>query len=223
MVKSSVVGLLLSGGLDSSILLHHLLEGDSRVQPFYIRCNLFWQTDELLALQLYLSEVAEPGLAPLVILDLPLTDVYEEHWSVTGQGVPASDSPDQAVFLPGRNALLTIKAAIWCQLHGINELALATLHSNPFPDATPQFVQEFASVLKMALSSELRIVLPFAQFDKRRVMEMGTHLKLERTFSCIAPVRSQHCGECNKCAERQAAFRLIGVDDLTVYVHDKSK
>ena len=35
--------------------------------------------------------------------------------------------PDEAVFLPGRNALLTIKAALWCQMHGINELAVATL------------------------------------------------------------------------------------------------
>ena len=33
------IGLLLSGGLDSSILLGHLLAHGRRVQPFYIRCQ----------------------------------------------------------------------------------------------------------------------------------------------------------------------------------------
>lgn len=223
MSASSDVGLLLSGGMDSCILLHQLLERGSKVQPFYIQSGLFWQTDEQCALAHYLSDMAQGRLARLVVLDLPLADVYDEHWSVTGRGVPDEDSPDQAVFLPGRNALLVIKAAIWCQLHGIHELTLATLGSNPFPDATAQFCQEFASVLKMALSSDLRIVEPFAQLDKRQVMQLGRNLPLERTFSCIAPVEGQHCGECNKCFERQAAFRLIGADDKTIYSRHGAK
>jgi len=37
------------------------------------------------------------------------------------------------------------------------------------------------------------------------------------TFSCIAPVDGLHCGRCNKCAERAAAFRLTGTDDPTPY------
>ncbi len=107
----------------------------------------------------------------------------------------------------------------WCQLHGIRELALATLSSNPFPDATPQFFQHFETALSTALSSELRFIRPFSHLEKRQVMELGHGLPLELTFSCVAPIRDQHCGECNKCAERQAAFRLARTDDKTVYVN----
>ena len=84
---------------------------------------------------------------PLVVLDLPVDDLYGDHWSITGDGVPDVRSADDAVYLPGRNALLLVKAAIWCRLHGIGELALAVLRSNPFADATPEFFAEFESAI----------------------------------------------------------------------------
>ena len=85
-------------------------------------------------------------------------------------------------------------------------VALAPLGSNPFPDATDEFFAEFESALNRATASRLRIVRPFATFSKRHVMELGRDYPLNLTFSCIAPQGSLHCGECNKCAERQAAF-----------------
>lgn len=214
---NSTVGLLLSGGLDSCILLGHFLKTGRYVQPFYIRCGLFWETDELRTAQTYLSALEQPRLSPLVILVLPLSDVYQKHWSVTGQDVPAWDSPDQAVFLPGRNALLAIKAAIWCQLHQIRELALAVLNSNPFPDATPQFFEELESVLVTALGTEFQLLRPFGQLNKQQVMELGSDFPLELTFSCIAPIGGRHCGKCNKCVERQRAFKLVSKPDRTEY------
>jgi 7-cyano-7-deazaguanine synthase len=42
-------------------------------------------------------------------------------------------------------------------------------------------------------------------------------MPLELTFSCIAPAGSLHCGQCNKCAERQRAFRLSSMPDPTRY------
>ena len=40
--QSTTIGVLASGGLDSSILLAHLLGQGDRVQPFYIRKGLYW-------------------------------------------------------------------------------------------------------------------------------------------------------------------------------------
>ena len=45
--NDGTVGLLLSGGLDSSILLGHLLGKGRRVQPFYVRSHLLWEEAEL--------------------------------------------------------------------------------------------------------------------------------------------------------------------------------
>jgi len=214
---ASTTGVLLSGGLDSSILLATLLDQGCRVRPFYVRTQLAWEPEELLAVRRWLEALFSPRLDELVLLDLPLEDLYQDHWSVTGRNAPGRATADDAVYLPGRNALLVIKAALWCQLHGIEQLALGVLKSNPFADATPAFFDQFESALNCGSARPLRIVRPFARLSKRQVMERGRDLPLELTFSCIAPVGGLHCGRCNKCAERRAAFRLIDAEDPTEY------
>jgi 7-cyano-7-deazaguanine synthase len=221
--QNGTIGLLVSGGLDSSILLAQLLKQGRRVQPIYVRCDLYWQPAELAALERFLLAVASPRLEKLVTFHLPLADVYDRHWSITGKAVPGADTPDEAVYLPGRNALLIIKAALWCQLNGISELALAPLGSNPFPDATAEFFREFSAVLNRATNGDLQIARPFAELHKQQVMELGRGYPLELTFSCIAPVDGLHCGVCNKCAERQTAFRQAGMEDPTRYARTGSK
>lgn len=211
------LGLLVSGGLDSGILLGHSLERGRTVQPFYVRAGLFWEREEQRAVERLLAHFSGPRLRPLVVFDQPLADVYGDHWSVSGRAVPDAATPDEAVYLPGRNALLLIKAAVWCRLNGVQELALAPLHSNPFPDAGPEFFTSFETALNIAVGGRLRIVRPFAELHKREVMQLGARFPLELTFSCIAPQRGLHCGVCNKCAERRQAFRVIDAVDPTRY------
>jgi 7-cyano-7-deazaguanine synthase len=211
------IGLLFSGGLDSAILLGKLVNDGGRVQPFYVRSQLVWEPAELAAVRRYLKRLAGLPVEKLVTLDLPLADLYEDHWSLTGRHPPDASTADEAVYLPGRNALLVIKAALWCQLHGIEQLALGVLGSNPFADAKPDFFGSLQTALGCGPDGRLRIVRPFARLNKQQVMPLGDDLPLELTFSCIAPIDGLHCGRCNKCAERRAAFRLVGREDLTRY------
>jgi 7-cyano-7-deazaguanine synthase len=169
------------------------------------------------SLERYLDAVAVQQLEPLAVLDLPLADVYGDHWSITGRNIPEAGTTDEAVFLPGRNAVLTMKAALWCQMHGIEELAIATLRSNPFEDASASFFDRLGEVLSGMRRRRIRLVRPFGELEKWEVMELGRTFPLHLTFSCIAPRDRAHCGQCNKCAERQAAFRRISIKDPTEY------
>lgn len=212
------IGLLLSGGLDSAILLGRLLAEGHHVQPFYVRAHLGWESQELLAARRLLDALTSPQLAELVVLEMPVEDLYgAAHWGLTGRNVPGAASPDEAVYLPGRNAILLIKPALWCQMHGIEELALAVLESNPFGDATPEFFCDLAEALTRATGRPIRFLRPFADMSKRQVMEQGRGLPLDLTFCCLAPIDGLHCGTCNKCIERRSAFEAIGLDDPTVY------
>ena len=47
-----------------------------------------------------------PGLGALEVLEMPVQDLYGDHWSLTGVDPPGRESPDEAVYLPGRNLLL---------------------------------------------------------------------------------------------------------------------
>jgi 7-cyano-7-deazaguanine synthase len=217
------VGLLLSGGVDSAILLDQLLARGSRVVPFYVRTGCVWEECELTAVGRFLTAVAQENLAELVQLDMPLGDLYSDHWSITGENVPDETTSDEAVFLPGRNPLLLIKPVLWCQMHGIGQLAIGTLENNPFGDATPEFFAQFEEMIRRATSDDVQVVRLFQQLSKQRVMELGRHLPLALTFSCLSPRDGLHCGECNKCAERRAGFRRVGMNDRTRYAADSAR
>jgi 7-cyano-7-deazaguanine synthase len=217
--ESTVPGIavLVSGGLDSAILAVDLLGEYARVFPLYVRFGLRWETVELAYLRRFLDAVARPGLEPLAILDEPVAGVYGRHWSLGDSEVPDAETPDEAVYLPGRNLFFLTKGAVWCRLRSIERLALGCLGSNPFPDSTPQFFEQMEAVVNRAMDGRLRIVRPYDGMGKTDVLSRGRHLPLEFTFSCLHPSDGRHCGACNKCAERQKGFRVARIPDPTDY------
>jgi 7-cyano-7-deazaguanine synthase len=213
----ATLAVLVSGGLDSAILLGEALRDAAAAHPLYVRHGLFWEPAELDHLRRFLDVVACPALRPLRVLEMPVADLYGNHWSLTGRGVPGADSPDEAVFLPGRNVLLLAKAMLWCHLHGVPAVALAPLEGNPFPDATPAFFAAYQDVVNRGIGGTVRVLRPYAGLTKVEVLCRGRGLPLGRTFSCIRPAGGRHCGRCNKCAERRRAFADAGLADPTEY------
>jgi 7-cyano-7-deazaguanine synthase len=213
------VAVLASGGLDSAVLTAEFLGEGRVVQPIYIRFGLAWEHTEEAHLQRFLDTLPNPGLRSLVTLDLPVADTYGSHWSLSADDVPDADTPDEAVYLPGRNLLLLAKSSIWCALHGYPVIALGTLKGNPFADSSREFFGDVEALVQTALDHRLEIATPFSELDKAEVLERGRQLQLQHTFSCIDPTAGVHCGRCNKCAERQHAFADASIDDVTTYAN----
>lgn len=212
---------LVSGGVDSAVLTVDLATRFPRVFPIYVRFGLRWEPVELECLRRFLDAVGETrrGLMPLTVLDEPIAQVYGDHWSgAGGPAVPGSETPDEAVYLPGRNVLLAAKSSVWCRLRGVETLAFGTLAANPFPDSTEAFFHDLESVLNRALGGRLRIVRPYAGMSKSEVLRRGAGLPLHLTLSCLDPAPpARHCGACNKCEERRRAFARAGLADATDY------
>lgn len=200
---------LVSGGLDSCVMLAELAKRYRQVYPLYIRHGLRWENAELQHLRRFLRAARLPGLQPLTVLRLPVGDLYGPHWSTTGQKVPGSRTPDAAVYLPGRNLLMLATAAVFCAPRQINTIAVGSLGHNPFPDATPAFFRHVAAAAGEAMNARLRIIAPFRSLTKEQVIRRGRGLPLHMTFSCLNPRRGKPCGRCNKCAERQRAFLAV--------------
>lgn len=216
--RSRPIGVLVSGGLDSAVLVRRLLRSGRRIQPLYVRCGLAWEAAELTWLRRLLRALHSPRLAPLVVLELPLRSMYGRHWSLTGRGVPGSRSADTAVYLPGRNALLLTHAAVYCAQRGIATIALGLLKGNPFADASPAFLRRMAGCLSQALGRPIRILAPLRHLTKVQLVRSARGVPLSLTFSCLAPrlpagrqVAWRACGRCNKCAERRRAFQRAGM------------
>lgn len=209
---------LLSAGLDSVVLA----ASEARrapVQPVYVSSGLAWEDEELAALDRLLATSPLSRLPPLARLTFPVQDLYPpSHWALRGDP-PAFDTPDEDVYLVGRNIVLLTKAAIYCARHGIGRIALGPLAGNPFPDATPEFFAAMARALSLGLAHEIVVATPLAWMKKSDVIHLGRELgvPLELTLSCMKPRSGQHCGRCSKCRERRDAFHEAGVEDPTEY------
>ena len=218
------VAVLCSGGLDSCVLLIDLARRTGRAVPLFVRAGHPWEGAERAALGRFLDVVAEPAVAPLRDLALPMGDVYGAHWSMSGQGAPGWAAPDEAVELRGRNLVLLSKALVAAAIEGWPTVAMGSLAGNPFPDATPHFFAAIAAVGSEALRSSLAVVAPYRELSKSDVIRRGADLPLELTLSCLRPTADgMHCGDCNKCRERVEAFAAANVADRTRYVRSGAR
>ncbi len=222
---------LLSGGLDSAVLVaDEAVSGE--VCPVYVSVGLAWEAAERAIVSSFLARAPLNGRArPLVSLGVDMQDIYAAtHWAMEGRP-PAYHTPDEDVYLPGRNVVLLGKAAVYCAAVKIERLVIGTLAHNPFPDATPDFRGAMARALSLGLDWPLTIDAPYANTEKAEVIRRGAALGVpfELTLSCMNPpsfesaIRNQqsaiHCGLCSKCRERHDAFVDAGIPDPTTYAN----
>lgn len=217
---------LFSGGLDSAVLLaEEATRGE--VQPIYVSAGLAWEAAERAFVEAFLADRAVFGrLRPLASLTVDMRDVYPAtHWAVEGRP-PGYHTPDEEVYLPGRNIVLLGKAGVYCAAEQIDRIVVGTLAHNPFPDATMEFRSAMSRTLSLGLGRSLRIDAPLASSGKAEVIRWGIALgvPLALTLSCMNPIGSnglplaRHCGVCSKCRERHDAFLEADVADPTTYV-----
>lgn len=210
---------LFSCGLDSAVLLAQAA-AQAPAQPVYVSAGLAWEATELACAERLLRAAPFNGaVLPLVKLSVDMRDVYPPtHWAVRGEA-PAFDTPDEDVYIEGRNLVLLAKAAVYMARARLTRILLGTLAGNPFPDATPEFFARMSSALSTGLDAPIAIAAPLAALHKADVIRAGAALGVpfELTLSCMQPVGGRHCGRCSKCRERRDGFVEAGITDPTAY------
>jgi len=223
------ISVLFSGGLDSAVLVAEAAGStaasagqarDTRVVPIYISVGFAWEDEErAMARRLFAAPPFAGAVEPMVELRFDMRDIFPAtHWAVRGEP-PAFDTPDEDVYLDGRNVILLSKAAVYMSRHDMSRVLIGPLAGNPFPDATPSFFAAMARALSLGLAHPIAIEAPFAALHKSEVIRKGVELgvPLELTLSCMQPKDGLHCGRCSKCRERRDAFREAEVADPTAY------
>ena len=231
-MSEKYTAVLFSAGLDSAVLLADALArrapGET-VQALHISVGFAWEAEErAMAARLFACPPLAGRIDPPVMLSFDMRDIFPEtHWAVRGTP-PAFDTPDEDVFLDGRNVILTSKAGVFIARHALHtpaRLLIGTLAGNPFPDATPDFLVAQSRALSSGLDLPLAVEAPFSALHKsdviRRAVALGVPLEL--TLSCMQPSDGLHCGKCSKCRERRDAFREAAVTDPTAYRHRPSR
>src|SRR5215510_16094645 len=163
---------LFSSGLDSAVLAASEAQ-TSEVHPLYVSTGLAWEREELAAVDRLLAAPVYAGVAPIAQLTFTVTDLYPPtHWAMRGTP-PAFDTPDEDVYLTGRNIILLSKAGVYCAQRKIARIAIGPLAGNPFPDATPEFFTSMSRTLSLGLAHDIVIDAPFVTMHKSDVIRLG--------------------------------------------------
>ena len=211
---------LFSGGLDSTVLVYHLIKEKVDLKLLSIDYGQRHQKEITSS-----TQIAEYLGLPHFVLSLPSLGQLLGGSALTDQkiilpkGHYAEDSMKTTV-VPNRNMILLSLAAghaISIKFDTVAYAAHAGDHTI-YPDCRPEFADSMAHALTLADWNCINLLRPFVNWSKADLVKHGMQMGVpfEKTWSCYAGGKF-HCGKCGTCVERKEAFELVGLSDPTQY------
>jgi len=215
---------LLSGGLDSSVLLHEVRRrlggaGDLHALSFD------YGQKHARELEMARAQARAANAASHRVVDISFFK------ALTAGGSALTDAsiavPDLAslsdaqlaqppTYVPNRNMVLLALAAAAAEAAGIADVFYGAQKQDRYGywDCTPEFVERLNATLALNRGKPVRVQAPFADLSKADIVRLGVRLNVDfsLTWSCYRGVPPA-CGTCPTCVERAAAFREAGVSD----------
>lgn len=212
--------LILSGGMDSTTLLYHMLADKHEVACLGVNYGQRHAKELTFAERLCRDlevpwEVADLSkIKPLLAGSSQTSDdlaVPEGHYA---------EESMKLTVVPNRNMLMLSLAGAWAISRKADVIAYAA-HAGDhaiYPDCRPEFVDALDKTFALADWHQVKILRPFINMTKADIVLRGSHLGVpfEKTWSCYKGL-DRHCGLCGTCRERREAFQLAGVADPTGY------
>lgn len=220
-----MIAVLHSGGLDSSILLHHYLQAGSEVLPVSVFYNQRHSIELISATDFreemryrYGGQLHQP-------IEIDLSNAFRYSGSVLidrSEPVPHGHYEHEsmkATVVPNRNMMMIAAAASVASAKGCKAVATA-VHAGDhaiYPDCRPEFISYLRFALQISLDG-FDIYTPFIHISKTEIARWGKryYSPVHRTYSCYEG-GELHCGRCGTCTERREALLEGFGSDPTIY------
>jgi 7-cyano-7-deazaguanine synthase len=218
---------LLSGGLDSTVLLHHV------VKELGIPCVFALSFDygqrhsrELMMARWQVDRL--PAVREHHVLDLGIfRGLAAGATALVGGGPEVPDLDDLSedelqqppTYVPNRNMMLLSLAAAYAEARGCSTVYYGAQAQDRYGywDCTGEFVARINDVLALNRGQAVRVEAPFAEKRKGEGVLLGMALGVDfaHTWSCYRGGGTP-CLTCPTCVERERAFDEAGVADPLV-------
>jgi 7-cyano-7-deazaguanine synthase len=195
------VVVLSSGGIDSSVMMHLLLEKGCMVFPLYVdygqlSADAEWAACQRICKYLNLKpqRIDLSGFGKLIPSGLTRKELDIE----------------KEAFLPTRNLLFLTVGAAYGFEKAAHVIAIGLIANPIFPDQNKQFLKEAERAISSAIGLNVTILAPLISLDKSDMLKLARKHKLpiEETYSCHSGDK-QPCGQCISCKERIAAEKIL--------------
>lgn len=214
---------IVSGGMDSVTLLHHLIKIEQR-QPAVVTFVYGQKHDKEVAYAQVQAELL--GCRHHLILDLSIMQpLFASSALVTGGGdipdvLDVMGDPQPVTYVPNRNMIFLALAVAYAETHGVSDVFYGAQRHDIYGywDTTPQFLERLNQVYQLNRKTPIAIKAPFVQYSKTDILRHGLELEVDygQTWSCYEG-QEVACGRCPTCAERLKAFEEVGLADPLPY------
>ena len=219
---------LLSGGMDSTTLLHYVVRKRG-IDEVYALAVCYgqrhareleaarWQSERL-------PQVVarrEVDLTPLGELTQGASSLTDATLALPALGeLTADDRRQPPTYVPNRNLMLLSLAAAWAESCGCATVFYGAQAQDEYGywDCTTAFVERLNAVLALNRKAAVTVEAPFAEMRKADELRLGLELGVDysHTWTCYRGT-AVACGTCPSCRERLQAFAEVGVDDPLPY------
>jgi 7-cyano-7-deazaguanine synthase len=213
---------LVSGGMDSVTLLHHVARarGSGLVALSFAYGQKHSRELEMAARQARLAGVRDHRVVDMAFYG----QLTRGGSALTDPGLPVPDLAAIAetarrqppTYVPHRNLVLLSLACGVAEAAGAGDVFYGAQAQDEvgYWDCTLDFVGRLNDVLRLNRARPVRIHAPFAEWRKAEVLRLGLSLGVDfaATWSCYRGAEGP-CGTCPSCVERARAFRELGVTD----------
>ena len=216
MKKDSIM--VLSGGMDSTTMLHDYAERIALAVTFDYGSN-------------HNAREIDCARYNCALLGIELVEVkmdfigrlFNSSLLSGADAIPEGDYADanmRSTVVPFRNGIMLAAAAGLAESRGLHTVMLAN-HSGDhsiYPDCRPGFVDAMSRAISEGTYDHISIFAPYTGMTKTEIAARGAQLGIDyaHTYSCFKG-GERHCGRCGTCRERREALRDAGLDDPTLY------
>jgi len=220
MAKRRVVALM-SGGLDSCVLIAHLLEQGREVEAISFDYGQRHRVELDHAQRVAKAfGINQTELNARVLGSLAVGSALTDNRTAVPHGHYEAEAM-KATVVPNRNMTLLSLAAVRAIATGANVAIAAHAGDHViYPDCRDDFMTLFQATVRVGNwdAHEFTVLRPFVHMSKSDIVRLGARLNapMHLTWSCYEG-GAKHCGACGTCVERKEAFELAGVNDPTEY------
>ena len=210
--------LVYSGGLDSTVLLAHLLAEGREVHALTVNYGQR-HSREIDSAKAVCAHYGVPhAVADLRALGPIFGDNSLTNTSLAVAEGHYTEESMKTTVVPNRNMILLSVAAARAIALKAETLAYAAHGGDHaiYPDCRPEFADAMDAAIRLADWHSVRLERPMVTWTKADIVRRGAALDapFALTWSCYKG-GAVHCGKCGTCVERREAFTLAGVPDPT--------
>jgi len=219
--KSNKALVLLSGGLDSSVVLSicskkeyqiHAISFDYGQRHKIELDNAKWQAKYFKCKKHKIFKIDFYGGSAL-------TDNIEVPLNRSVESIP-EEIP--ITYVPSRNLVFLSYACGYAEVNDIDHIFLGvnSLDYSGYPDCRKEFISGFEKLINISTKKGLerekfKIYTPLIDMTKKEIIMLGkkNNVNFSMTLSCYNPENSLVCGKCDSCLLRKKGFEEASLID----------